>query len=105
MLLPQLAILLAYMFASAGAVLYSVSESVHRIVLDGLATVTDVYTLVQFTGTLAVAVFSVSIVELLDHCSLAFLVCVRDIVCVNVCTCMRVLYVCGWGGVWGWVGG
>ena len=75
------------MFASAGAVLYSVSMSVHRIVLNGVVTITDVYTLVQFTGTLAVAVFTVSIVELLDHCecSLAFLVCV------NVCACMRVL--------------
>ena len=56
----QLAFLLAYLFAAAGAALYASSETIHRVTVDGAATITDVYTVVQFAGTLATAVFSVS---------------------------------------------
>ena len=54
MFLLQLAFLLAYLFAAAGAVLYASSETIHRVTItvDGAATITDVYTVMQFAGTL-----------------------------------------------------
>ena len=75
--------------------LYSVSETVHKIVLDGTATTTDVYTLVQFTGTLATAVFSVRDDKLLDLCGCFLVLLVFRTYCVCVC-----VSVCGVVAVW-----